>query len=165
MVAVYIGVTVFINYSRKETHELIKNLAPSSKPAAVDKKSADQENVEKLKQLKILESKLDASQKKHAEALHLRDIIEAQLQTRMSLLQSTETQINHLLVLHKEGALNDQDLELARSQLKGIEVTIEKTRSDSLKVTNFLDTHAKKMAQEESDLNEFKNQMNLNSKN
>lgn len=165
VVAVYLGVTVFINFSRKKTEEPVKNISSSNQVSATDKKSTDQENTEKLKQLKVLESKLSESKKRQAEALRLREVIEAQLKLRIDLLKTSESRIDHLKQLLKEGALNEQDLELARAQLKTQETLIEKTRSDGVKVNKFLEGHAKKVAQAESDLNDFKNQMKKDSKN
>jgi len=164
-VTIYVGVTVFINFSRKKTEEPIKNISSSNQVSAPDKKSTDQENIEKLNQLKILESKLSESKKRQAEAMRLRDIIEAQLKLRIDLLKTSESRIGHLMQLHNEGVLDNQDLELARAQLKTQQTLIEKTRSDGLKVNKFLVGHAKKVAQAESDLNDFKNQMNKVSKN
>lgn len=165
VVAVYLGVAVFINFSRKKTDEPTKNISSGNKIGKTGKKSSDQENIENLNQLKVLELKLNESKKRYAEALRLRDVIEAQLKLRIDLLKTSESRIDHLIQLLNEGALNDQDLELARSQLKTLETLIEKTRSDSVKVNKFLEDHSKKMAKDESDFNQFKSQMNLDSKN
>jgi len=158
LVVVYLGVTVFINLSRKKTDEPIKKTEVS------DTKSANQVDQDKLKQLKVLESKLEATRKKHAEALRLRDVIEAQLKLRSDLLISSQSRINHLVELFNEGALNNQDLELANAQFKTLEASIEKTRSDNLKVNKYIDQHAKTLAKEEADLNQLKSQVNLDSK-
>ena len=81
------------------------------------------------------------------------------------MLKTNESRINHLIKLVKEGALNEQDLELARAQIKTLEALIDKTRSDGLKVSKFLEENTKKMAKEESDLNQLKIQINLDSRN
>ena len=165
VVIAYVAVTVFINLSRKKTEEPIKNISSVKKTEVSNAKPANQEDLDKLKQLKALESKLTASQKKYDEALRLRGVIEAQLKLRIDSLKSSESRIHHLVKLFNEGALNEQDLELARAQLKSIEVAIEKNRSDSAKINKFLEDHSKKLAQAESDLNQFKNQMSVDSKN
>lgn len=164
-VSLYIGVTLAINFSQKKTEEPIKKVGSSNKVVVPGAKPVDQENLDKLKQLKALELKLSESKKRHAEALRLRDIIEARLKLRIDLLKTNESRIDHLIKLVKEGALNEQDLELARAQIKTLEALIEKTRGDGLKVSKFLDEHSKKLAKEESDLSQFKIQINLDSKN
>ena len=165
LVIVYLGVTVFINLSRKKTDEPVKNVSPIKKTEVPDAKPVNQEYLDKLKQLKVLESKLQATRKKHTEALRLRDVIEAQLKLRINLLVSSQSRINHLVELLNEGALNDQDLELAKAQFKTIELSIEKARSDSVKINKYIDEHAKTLAKEEADLNQLKSQVNLETKN
>jgi len=164
-VSLYIGVTLAINLSQKKTEESIKKKSSSNKVEAPGTKPVDQENKEKLNQLKVLESKLNESKKRQVEALRLRDIIEARLKLRIDLLKTNESRIDYLIKLVKEGALDEQDLELARAQLKTLEALIDKTRSDGLKVSKFLDEHSKKLAKEESDLSQLKIQINLDSKN
>jgi hypothetical protein len=165
VVVVYVGVTVFINLSRKKTEEPIQNTSSIKKIEVPDAKPANVVDQDKLKQLKVLESKLSASKKKYAEVLRLRGVIEAQLKLRIDSLKSSEGRIHHLMKLFSEGALNEQDLELARAQHRGIEVEIEKNRSDSVKINKSLEDYSKKVAQAESDLSQFKNQMNVDSKN
>ena len=165
VVVVYIGVTVFINLSRKKTEEPIQNTSSIKKIEVPDAKPANVVDQDKLKQLKVLESKLTTSKKKYAEVLRLRGVIEAQLKLRIDSLKSSESRILHLMKLFNEGALNEQDLELARAQHRGIEVEIEKNRSDRVKINKSLEDYSKKVAQAESDLNQFKNQMNVDSKN
>jgi len=164
-VSLYIGVTLAINLSQKKTNEPIKKISSSNKVESPGTKPVDQENKEKLNQLKVLESKLNESKKRQVEALRLRDIIAARLKLRIDLLKTNESQIDHLVKLVKEGALNEQDLELARAQIKTLEALIDKTRSDGLKVSKFLDENTKKMAKEESELNQLKIQFNLDSRN
>ena len=161
---VYLGVTVFINLSPKKTDEPVKNIIPIKKTEVPEAKPVNQEYLDQLKQLKIVESKLEATRKKHTEALRLRDVIEAQLKLRSDLLVSSQSRINHLIELFNEGALNNQDLELAKAQLKTLEASIEKNRSDSVKVNKYIDEHAKTLAKEEADLNQLKSQVNLDSK-
>ena len=163
--SLYIGVTLAINLSQKKTNEPIKKISSSNKVESPGTKPVDQENKEKLNQLKVLESKLNESKKRQVEALRLRDIIAARLKLRIDLLKTNESQIDHLVKLVKEGALNEQDLELARAQIKTLEALIDKTRSDGLKVSKFLDENTKKMAKEESELNQLKIQFNLDSRN
>ena len=164
LVIVYLAVTVFINLSPKKTDEPIKTVSPIKKPEVPEAKPVNQEYLDKLKQLKVLESKLEATRKKHAEALRLRDVIEAQLKLRIDLLIPSQSRIKHLVELFNEGALNNQDLELANAQLKTLEASIEKTRSDSLKVNKYIDEHAKTLAKEEADFNQLKSQVSLDSK-
>jgi hypothetical protein len=60
------------------------------------------------------------------------------------------------MVLFNEGALNDQDLELAKAKLKEVETTIQKMQSDSVILNNFIEQHAKTLAQEETEFNLLK---------
>ena len=145
----YVGVTAYINFSQKKADLPVKTQSPSKKPD-------EQENLEKIKKLKALELKLNQSRKKHADALSLRDVISAQLQLNIILVKTEQNRINHLMGLLNEGALNDQDMELAKAKLREIEMTIEKMRSDSVTLNNFIQQHAKTLAQEETEFNLLK---------
>jgi hypothetical protein len=152
----YVGVTVYINFSQKKVDLPVKTQSPSNKEVGQVAKPDEQENLEKLKKLKALELKLNQSRKKHADALSLRDIISVQIQLNINLVKTEQIRINHLMVLFNEGALNDQDLELAKAKLKEVETTIQKMQSDSVILNNFIEQHAKTLAQEESEFNLLK---------
>jgi multidrug resistance efflux pump len=122
-----------------------------TKPATVYKENLDQQN-----RLKTLEFKLSEARTKYEKLIRLRTVIEGHIKLRNDLLKLAQDRITHIQNLQKEGALNDQDVELARGQFTSIESSIEKSLKDKEKVAKIISAQELEVSKAETELKNFK---------
>ena len=120
------------------------------------KPTAYKENLDQQAQLKTLEFKLSEARTKHEKLLHLCSVIEARIKLRQDLLKPAQDRLARIQNLQKEGALNDQDVELARSQLVAIESSIEKARQDKEKVGKLISNQEAEVSKAEAEIKKIK---------
>ena len=122
-----------------------------TKPATVYK-----ENLDRQTRLKTLEFKLSEARAKYEKLIRLRTIIEGHIKLRNDLLKPAQDRVTHIQNLQKEGALNDQDVELARSQFVSIESSIEKAVKDRDKVVKLISAQEMEVSKAETELKNLK---------
>lgn len=158
-----LGTLGYFSYFKKSKPEsIIKNeivvgsptsLSPMAvtKPAAVYKENLDQQS-----QLKTLEFKLSEARAKYEKLTRLRTVIEGHIKLRNDLLKPAQERVTHIQNLQKEGALNDQDVELARAQFASIESSIEKALKDKEKVAKLISDQELEVSKVETELKKLK---------
>jgi len=112
--------------------------------------------LEQQAQLKTLEFKLGEVREKYKKLLQLRSAIEGHIQLRQALLKPANDRVAHLQGLQKEGAMNDQDIELAGSQVVSIETSIQKALRDKEKVSKLISDQEIEVSKAEAELNKLK---------
>ena len=122
-----------------------------TKPATVYKENIDQQT-----RLKTLEFKLSEARAKYEKLLRVRTVIEGHIKLRNDLLKPAQDRITHIQNLQKEGALNDQDVELACGQFASIESSIEKALKDKEKVAKLISAQELEISKAETELKKFK---------
>lgn len=157
-----LGMIGYFSFLKKSKSESVKTeiVVSSSAPIlpAVETKSPTvyKENLEQQAQLKTLEFKLGEVREKYKKLLQLRSVIEEHIQLRQALLKPAQDRVAHLQSLQKEGAMNDQDIELAGSQVVSIETSIEKALRDKEKVSKLISDQEIEVSKAEAELNKLK---------
>lgn len=158
-----LGLVGYFSYSEKSKPDSIikKDIVPSSpmpilpvaetKPATVYKENLDQQT-----RLKTLEFKLSEARTRYEKLIRLRTVIEGHIKLRNDLLKPAQDRITHIQNLQKEGALNDQDVELARGQFASIESSIEKAVKDKDKVAQLISAQELEVSKAETELKKLK---------
>jgi len=158
-----LGALGYFNYFKKSKPEgVIKNETVVSSPtlispvATTKPATAYKENLDQQTRLKTLEFKLSEARVKYKKLILLRNIIEGHIKLRSDLLKPAQDRITHIQNLQKEGALNDQDVELARGQFASIESSIEKAVKDKEKVVKLISTQELEVSKAETELKKLK---------
>lgn len=154
-----IGYFSFIKKSKPESvkTEIVVSSSTSILPAFETKSpTVYKENLEQQAQLKTLEFKLGEVREKYKKLLQLRSAIEGHIQLRQALLKPANDRVAHLQGLQKEGAMNDQDIELAGSQVVSIETSIQKALRDKEKVSKLISDQEIEVSKAEAELNKLK---------
>ena len=157
-----LGLVGYFGFSKKsevdtlKTETVVSSPMPilpvaETKPATVYKENLDQQN-----RLKTLEFKLSEARIKYEKLIRLRNVIEGHIKLRSDLLKHAQDRITHIQNLQKEGALNDQDVELARGQFTSIESSIEKSLKDKEKVAKIISAQELEVSKAETELKNFK---------
>jgi hypothetical protein len=157
-----LGLVGYFGFSKKsevdtlKTETVVSSPMPilpvaETKPATVYKENLDQQN-----RLKTLEYKLSEARAKYEKLTRLQTFIEAHIKLRNDLLKPTQDRVTHLQNLQKEGALNDQDVELARGQIASIQSSIEKAVKDKDKVAKLISAQELEVSKAETELKNFK---------
>jgi hypothetical protein len=160
--ALCFGLAAYLTLSKKsDTVSSSKDIAPSAPQIlkqVTETKSATvyQEKQDQQSQLKALEFKVSEARAKREKLLRLRTVIEEHIKLRQDLLKPAQDKISHFEKLQTEGALNDQDIELARSQLVSIQGLIEKASKDKDKVTKLISDQETELTKAETELKKFK---------
>lgn len=152
----------FSNFKKSKPESIIKNeivvgspmpILPvaETKPATVYKENLDQQT-----RLKTLEFKLSEARTKYEKLIRVRTVIEGHIKLRNDLLKPAQDRVTHIQKLQKEGALNDQDVELARGQFVSIESSIEKALKDKEKVAQLISAQELEVSKAETELKKFK---------
>ena len=157
-----LGVVGYFGFLKKSKLDSIKNEIVVSSPKQIlpvaETKTATvyKENSDKQSQLKTLEFKVSEARAKREKLSRLLSVIEGQIKLRQDLIKPAEERIAHIQKLQKEGALNDQDVELARAHLVSIQSSIEKARRDKEKVSKLISDQEVLVSKAEAELQNFK---------
>ncbi len=153
-----LGTLGYFSYFKKSKPEsIIKNEIVVGSPMAVTKPAAVyKENLDQQSQLKTLEFKVSEARAKREKLSRLLSVIEGQIKLRQDLIKPAEERIAHIQKLQKEGALNDQDVELARAHLVSIQSSIEKARRDKEKVAKLISDQELEVSKVETELKKLK---------
>ena len=158
-----LGALGYFSYFKKSKPDSIikKEIVVSSptpiSPVAVTKPATVyKENLDPQTRLKTLEFKLSEARAKYEKLIRLRTVMEGHIKLRNGLLKPAQDRVTHIQKLQKEGALNDQDVELARGQFVSIESSIEKALRDKEKVAKLISAQELEVSKAETELKKFK---------
>lgn len=158
-----LGALGYFSYFKKSKSEgTIKNETVVSSPmpilpvAETKPVTVYKENLDQQTRLKALEFKLSEVRVKYEKLIRLDNVIEGHIKLRSDLLKLAQDRVTHIQKLQKEGALNDQDVELARGQFTSIESSIEKSLKDKEKIAKFISAQELEVSKAETELKKFK---------
>ncbi len=158
-----LGALGYFSYLKKPKPEgVIKNETVVSSPTPISPVAVTKpatvykENLDRQTRLKALEFKLSEARLKYEKLIRVRTVIEGHIKLRNDLLKPAQDRVTHIQKLQKEGALNDQDVELARGQFASIESSIEKALKDKEKVAQLISAQELEVSKAETELKKFK---------